>query len=236
MIRKFLVIAVVLCAVQVFGQKEDPMKLLDKVKAKFSLVKDYEVSVKVKIDVDFLKVPVTDALLYYKQPNKIRIKAEGFALLPREGLDFSPAALLKENYTGFYERDEVVDGIPLAVVKVIPLGDNGNVILSTLWIDKKELIVRKLETTTKRNGTFNIDLYYDAAALKQYPLPSSMQFTFDLNKVNIPKGFTGDLERDGEKKKKENKMTRGTVKITYSNYKVNQNLPDSIFEEKNKKK
>lgn len=210
------------------AQSRNPDEILGRVKERFSKVKDYEVDVKIKIDVDFLKVPDNEAKLLFKQPDKIRIKSEGFALMPKKGLNFSPLSLLSSYYTSFYERDEVIDGFNTAVIKVIPLGESPDIVLSTIWVDRKDFVIRKVESTTKLEGTFNILLNYDQKTVSDYPLPSGMTFTFDISKLAIPKGLTGDNSSERQLKKK-NRMTKGNVYITYSNYKVNKGISDKEF-------
>lgn len=232
-LKLFLAI-LVLSGQVMFAQKNNPEKILDRVKQKFLTVKDYEVNVKIKIDVEFLKIPENKAKIYFKQPDKVKINSEGFALLPKEGINFSPISLLSGNRTSIFEKEEVIDGTKLSVLKIIPLGGTDDIILSTLWIDDQKSIIRKVESTTKTNGTFTIDLNYNES-LTKYPLPSSLVFTFDVSRSNIP--ITLDDEPNSKQDKlKKHKLTKGTVKILYSEYKVNINVPDSIFEEKEKSK
>ncbi|MFA6979123.1 MAG: hypothetical protein WC209_07330 [Ignavibacteriaceae bacterium] len=218
-----------------FPQTKDGQDIIDKVKKKFSEVKDYQVDVQIVVDVNFLKVPQTEAKIFFKQPDKVKIKSQGFALLPKEGLNFTPHSLFQKAYTSFYERDEMVDGINCAVVKVIPLGEVTEVILSTVWIDKKKSIIKKVESTTKMNGTFIIDFDYPAEV--NLPLPSQMVFSFDVSKMNMA-GQMGDEKQDDpdRPKRKKTKLTKGTVKVIYKNYKVNAGIDDSIFEDKKEKK
>jgi outer membrane lipoprotein-sorting protein len=210
-------------------QEKDPDQILDEVKKTFNQVEDYVVDVNIKVDVDFIKVPETQATIYYKQPDKVHLESKSFAMLPREGLDFSPIGLLKEKYTAIYEKEDTVSGNKTDVVKVIPLGDESNVVLTTLWIDEAKHFIRKVQSTLKIGGTFSIELKYDNPRMN-YPLPSSMIFTFNIERLNLPKGMGGELNED--KPKDEKKRTTGKVYVNYSNYKVNKGIPDSVFEEK----
>jgi hypothetical protein len=217
-----------------YSQTNDPDFILKKVLDTFNKVQDYEVNVNIKVDVDFLKVPETEAKIYFKQPDKVHFESATFALLPREGFDFSPSTLLKKKYTAFYERVDTIDDFRTAVVKVIPLGETDDVILSTLWIDQSKNVIRKVESTTKTKGTFGIELKYDQANFK-YPLPSVMIFSFNIDKTNIPMGFSGDMSPESKERKKDNKpTTAGKVYVSYSNYKVNAGIPDKIFEKQKK--
>jgi outer membrane lipoprotein-sorting protein len=213
-----------------FAQKA-PEVILEEVKNNFSRIQDYEVDIKIKVDVDFIKVPDSEAKIYYKQPNKVNIESEGFALIPREGLDFSPLALLKNEYAAFYQKEEIIDGHKTTVIKVIPLNDASDVILSTLWVDDEKKFIRKIESSTKISGTFSIELEYDNPE-SDLPLPSSMIFTFNVESMNLPKGISGDLNESSTSRQKTPGTTTGKVFISYYNYKVNKGIPDSVFEKK----
>jgi outer membrane lipoprotein-sorting protein len=214
-----------------FAQNKDPELILEKVKNNFAKIKDYEVDVRIKVDVDFIKVPESEAKIFFRQPSKIQVESEGFALIPREGLDFSPVALLKNEYTSFYIKEEKIDGYNTSVIKVIPLNDASDVILSTLWIDESKKIIRKIESSTKLSGTFAIELKYDDVVL-DYPLPVSMIFTFNVDRMNLPKGVSGEFNESSKSKDKKDRTTTGKVYINYSNYKINKGIPDSVFEKK----
>lgn len=229
--KKIALIFILLIGVSnLSAQAPEPKTILNKLREKFSTVKDYSVDVRIKIDVDFLIAPVTDAKILFKQPDKIRIKSEGFALLPKEGLNYSPTKILDGEYTSFFDSEQTLDGKRVYVIKIIPIGNNGNVVLSTLWIDKQQYILRKIETATKLSGVFTLDLSYDPN-LTKYPLPSKMVFSFDISKVSIPKTITGEIDEEEAKKKKKKRLTKGTVSLSYSNYEVNKGIDNSEFTE-----
>src|ERR1035437_4610341 len=118
----------------VLSQSKDPDLILNKVKEEFTKVKDYQVDVNIIVDVDFIKVPETKAKIYFKQPDKIHFDAEGFAMLPKDGINFSPLSFLKKNYTAIYEKEENLDGHLVSVIKIIPSSERGDIVLTTLWI------------------------------------------------------------------------------------------------------
>lgn len=222
---------------QVFclAQVNKPEEVLNKVKENFNRIKDYEVDVHIKVDVNFLKVPETQAKIYFKQPDKIRLKSEGFAMLPKEGLNFSPLNFLTEDYTSIFDKEGSVDGYSCYLIKIIPLGDKSDLILTNLWIDKNKYIIRQIESTTKSNGTFTINLKYNNDL--NYPLPASMIFAFNIKKMELPEGITDGMDETNQSRKEKqykNGTTTGKVYVNYSNYKVNINLPDSIFADEKK--
>ena len=211
-------------------QSKDPDEILNGVKEAFKKIEDYEVDIRVKIDVEFLKVPDSEAKLYFKQPNKIHVESEKFALLPRQGLDFSPLGLLSGKYTALYEQEDTIRNIPTSVVKIIPLGNDGDIILSTFWVDLTRNLIIRVESTKKPTGTFTIDFTYKLYD-DYYELPSQMEFTFTVDRMMFPRGMDG--QSDDEDSNDESDSTTGKVYITYANYKVNQGLPDELFETEN---
>jgi len=211
-------------------QSKDPDEILDKVKEAFKKIEDYEVDIRVKIDVDFLKVPDSEAKLYFKQPNKIHVESKKFALLPRQGLDFSPLGLLSGKYTALYEQEDTIRNMPTSVVKIIPLGNDGDIILSTFWVDLTRNLIIRVESTKKPTGTFTIDFTYEIFD-NYYELPSKMEFTFTVDRMMFPRGMDGQSDDDDSNDKSDS--TTGKVYITYANYKVNQGLQDELFETEN---
>jgi hypothetical protein len=226
MIKFFLM---VLIAVTVLNaQKADPETVIKRVESKFNQVKDYEVKVNVKVDVEFMKVPESNAIIYYKQPDKINIESEGFALLPKEGLNFTPLSLIKGDYSALYEKGDNFNGRDVHIIKIIPLGNEGEIILSTFTIDKEKDLVLKVETTTKASGSFVIEFDYKGGN-EDYHLPGSMVFSFNSDKMKLP----GMMGEPAEKKSKaKDRITTGKVTVKYSEYKVNKGIPDSMFKSK----
>lgn len=228
--KKVLIVFLILSS-PIFSQKKDPNLILNEVVINFNKINDYKVDVNIKVDIEFLKVPESNAKIFFKQPDRISLKSEGFAMLPRNGFDFSPNSLLKGDYTAIYEREEMIGDRSLAVIKVIPLGSSSEVILSTLWIDEKMNVIRKVESTTKTSGTFTIELNYDDKM--KYPLPSNMVFSFNIDKMNFPSAMLGETDTKKKSKKPADTLTKGKVYVTYSNYLVNSGIQDSVFEDKN---
>ncbi len=227
--KKFFLI-IFFISIQSFGQQKDPDIVLNNLKDKFKKIHDYTADIRIKIDVDFIKAPESEAKIYFKQPDKIHFESENFALLPKEGINFSPMAFLNGNYTAIFEKYDTVDGAKAAVIKVIPLNDKSNIILTTLWIDQTRDFILKTESTTKTNGTFSLELNYKGSP-DSYPLPSLMVFSFNIERNKFSNGMPNNEDSAGEKPD-EKKSRTGKVYIYYSNYTVNKGVPDSIFNEK----
>jgi len=213
------------------GQIKDPNTILNKVKENFNRIKNYEVDVHIKVDVNFLKIPESNAKIYFKQPDKVKIESKQFALLPKEGLYFSPGFFIGKKYTAFFGKEDTVNGYKTYVIKIIPIGNNSNIVLTTLWIDEQKYIIRKVETSTRVNGTFSIYLEYNLPGMK-YPLPGKMIFTFNTERLKFHSPFQGNLNKGTNSNQKKPGNSVGKVIISYRNYIVNRGIPDSVFKVK----
>jgi len=230
MFRKILFL-IVLLSITVFSQSKNPDEILKNVIKAFEEIEDYIVDVNIKVDVAFLKVPEANAKIYFKQPDKIHMESDGFALLPKQGMNFSPLGFLKTDYTALYDKEIELNGTNVSVVKVIPLNEKSDVILSTFWIDQTTNRITKVESSKRPSGTFTIDLTYPEDK-PDFLLPATMVFTFAIEGIHFPTGITGDSNSESnDEKKSEEKDKTGKVYISYSNYKINQGFSDDIFED-----
>ena len=235
MIYKVFTIVLILTIVM-FSQVKNPEEILEKVKLEFENIEDYQVDVKIKVDVDFLKMPDREATIFYKKPDKFHIDSENFAMLPKSGLNFSPLGFLNYKYTAFYEKEDTINGTVTSVIKVIPLEGSAEVILSSFWVDTKRNLILKVESSRKPQGTFTINLNYFRTS-EGFWLPSSLIFTFTVDRSVLPRRFNEDQVSESNKTKKDStEVETGKVYLNYSNYRVNIGLKDELFDKNDAKK
>jgi len=144
-------------------------------------------------------------------------------------MNFSPLGFLKTDYTALYDKEVELKGTDVTVVKIIPLDERSDIILSTFWIDQNTNRIMKVESSRRPSGTFSIDLTYPQDK-PDFLLPASMIFTFAIEDMHFPTGISGDSNsEDNDETEKEEKEKTGKVYINYSNYKINQGLSDDLF-------
>jgi hypothetical protein len=229
---KITFIIVLIFSGKVSAQISEPKLLLDSINTKLNRVNDYSADVKIKLNVSFIKIPVKEAKVFYKKPDKIKMKSTGFALLPKKGINFSLAALLNKSYTSVWIKKETINGTSCDVIKIIPLVEDQDILLATVWIDRKKQLLLKVDANTKSNGSFLIDFVYNLKS-NVFDLPEKLNFTFEVNKMSLPMGITGDFDSD-KAPEKNNKPQKATLSLIYSNYIVNKGIPDSFFVEETK--
>lgn len=221
------VILFLLIGISIYGQSPDPKKIIKEVAAKFSKVKDYSVDASIKVDIPSLKMPDRKMKIYYKQPDKTHIESDGFAILPKKGLNFNPTEFLHEDFASVYLRQDKINGRKVDVINLMPKSDTAKLKLVKLWIDSDEKVIVKLETSSDRGGAIQTELTYGNDITMG--LPSQIKFQLDMGGGRLP-AEPGRMKKNNAEKKD----TKGMVIVTYSNYRINKGIDDKIFIEKKK--
>jgi outer membrane lipoprotein-sorting protein len=227
----FVVLLLMVTAFQpVCAKAQDVNELIKKVKAKLDAVNDYQADGVMKTDVSFMKVPESKVTIYYKKPDKFKIsKQNGISIVPKGGVNINLGSLFTgDHYTAVAAGKGDINGAAVAIVKLLPLDEKSDVVVSTLYVDEKEALVKRAVITTRESGTYEMSLSYGPYAGRG--LPDKVVFIFAIKDYKLPKGLAFDYD-SGEKPKPTttDANQKGKVEITYSNYLINKGINDSFF-------
>ena len=229
MVKKFFILDLILLGIAWSCSAQEVNLIVQEIRNRLDQVKSYESNAIIKTNVSFLKVPQAKVKVYFKQPDKIRIRNEsGISLIPRGALIISLNGLLHGEFTAIDAGKDTVRGIQTRLIKLIPLDERAPWVIATLYVDEKQLLILKTKTTTRENGTYEISLIYGKYI--QWALPDRMICIFNTRDYKLPKGITFDYD-DGSKKQSEKTRgdEKGNIEITYSSYEINKTIPDQIF-------
>ena len=222
---------VMLCCFIINSYAQTAEDIINQVKTKIAAVNDYEVNGNMKTNVAFIKAPLAKVKVYFKKPNRLLLKNEsGISFIPKGSVNINLGNIFATS--GKYDIIDVgkENATGLRIIKLLPQDEDADVVLSTLYIDEKQLLVKKAKTTTKENGTYELEMTYGKYA--EYGLADKVKFSFNTKDYKLPKGVTFDYD-DGTKKQPDPgkiKNRKGTVEITYSGYIINKGVPDSVFQ------
>jgi hypothetical protein len=209
---------------------QEPAALVKDIQVRLEKIGDYEADARLKTEISFLKVPDANVKIYYKKPDKIKIKNEnGISLVPKETVSISLYSLVKSPYQALDAGNDMVQGIPVRIIKLLPLDENAELVLATVYIDTRRMLVLKAKTTTRESGTNEVELFY--GKFLSAGLPDKIVFSFNTQEFKLPKGVTFDYD-DGSAKEKTpetGKNQRGKIEITFISYAINKGLADSLF-------
>lgn len=228
--KKIITVVVCIVLAQVAVCAQDMTALVNKVKSKLDQVNDYTAEGMLKTDVTFIKAPSGKVKVYFKKPDKFKLRKDGgISILPKGGVSVNTNAMvMTSNFVALAAGESVIDGNTTKVVKLLPVDESSEIVLSTLYIDEANLLVRKAVTTTKENGTYEINMTY--GKYSSYGLPDKVVFVFNTKDYKLPKGVTLEFD-EGEKPSDLEKLKnkKGRVEITYTTYTINKGVDDSVF-------
>jgi hypothetical protein len=208
---------------------QDVNSLVVKVKAKLDLVNDYTAEGKMRTDVAFIKAPVGKVKIFYKKPNRFRLQRNGgISILPKGGVSINMGNMIAaDGFTAIDAGTTIVGGVNTRIIKLLPSAENSDIILSTLYIDEANLLIKKAVTTTRENGTYEMEMSY--GKFSSYGLPDKVIFSFNTKDYKIPKGITLELDDADAATKEKMKAKKGRVEIIYTNYEINKGIADAVF-------
>ena len=177
LLRYGLVLTAIVSTFVVTAQ-ENVNALIQKVNAKIEKVNDYTAEGKMKTKVVFLKVPVSAVKIYFKKPNRLKIKNEkGISFVPKGAVSINISNIVNgEKYTALDAGMDKIGNTAVRVVKLLPVDDNADIVLSTIYIDETNLLIKKAKTTTRENGSYELEMTY--GKYSSYGLPDKIIFTF----------------------------------------------------------
>lgn len=211
--------------------QDDPKAMIRTLNKKFQLVRDYSARLSMKFDIPGVKMKNMDGKVYFKQPNKFRIKAKGIFFLPKQNPMQHISTLLIDttSYTSVISGYEDLNGRKCAIINIIPLKADNELILGKFWVDRLDPLVRKSQITTRSNGTLETYSQYDANTT--WALPQKITVKVEVNKIKVPKMMSADLNKKSKPKTDPNLKETGTIEMLFQDYRVNTKLKDEVFVE-----
>ncbi len=201
----------------VLGQ--DANKTVNSVISQMNRIKSYTVDARIKSDIPLIKILPVKAKIEFKQPDEIKMKTQGIAILPKKG--FTDLAMMlknKSSYTAIFTGYEVIQKSKTESITLLPSNDAGEIVLAKIWVDTDEALILKSQITTRTNGTVVADYQYGKQ--REFGLPDELTFSVDVKKFKIPKGVVVDINRSKTAEEPKNSGKTGKINIQFSNYSI----------------
>ncbi|RPI02134.1 MAG: hypothetical protein EHM64_14515 [Ignavibacteriae bacterium] len=225
-----LTVFMILCAfAQKAGKITNAEEILAKTVKAVDGVKDFSAVIDAEVNMDRVQIPKMHAELFFKKPDKVHFSSQSFLLVPREGIAFNPATL-QAHYLPTSAVRDTVEGKILFKLLLAAKDSQTRLRSLSLWVDPSNWTVTKMETVPYEGRTLAMDFVYELQQEK-YWLPSKMVAAFSSESDKRQKEAPQSTENqfDGPQR---SLPRNGKVTVVYSNYKINIDLPDSIFEKK----
>ena len=226
-----------------FAQQSIEERIIAKTNEQFNLIEDYQVNMVVNLDIPAFRMPKKKYKIYYKQPNKIKVKAKGFGVLPKTGLFTSP----NDNFDNLKDISLSLDS-GLEVNRVIL---RGTLIVDSLKldmpneysritfvptvevkIDTSKWVIENVTTKLDTLKLFQINNSY-ASFENEFYMPEKSTVEYYLKDKKIFNWINKDVSNiigQDESLMKNNSTVKGTISVLYTDYEINKGISDKIFD------
>lgn len=214
-----------------FAQKGSQLssdQILSNIEAHFEGIQDYTVTLDVALDMERLKVPKMKATMYFKQPDKVHFQSEGFALLPKEGIAFTPGSL---------RRRFTVDSVKAGPGDELTLtmrakAEQSRLRKAHVVVNTKQWTISRLSFLQFDGRSLSAEFLY--ARIENRWLPSQVVLTFASDSAQTDP--TDLIDKPPGAQRPSQVPRKGSVTVRYSDYKLNTGLSDELFEQDKKTK
>ena len=224
---------------------ENPEYIIKKTDDQFREINNYQVDMVISIAIPAFRMPKKKYKVYFKQPDKIKVKSRGFGLLPKTGMFTSPienfSNLSNIRFSKNFSRtnpneimlvgDLVLDSLALDVpneyarLTFKPTVD--------VKVDTQNWVITQVLTKIDTVKIMEINNFYDFVDDSFYmPVRSTVEYY--VKDARLSKWINKDIGTIMGKNHNmniESDMVKGLISVSYAKYRVNQGIKDSIFED-----
>ncbi len=224
---------------------ENPEYIIKKTDDQFREINNYQVDMVISIAIPAFRMPKKKYKVYFKQPDKIKVKSRGFGLLPKTGMFTSPienfSNLSNIRFSKDFSRtnpneimlvgDLVLDSLALDVPnEYARLTFKPSV---DVKVDTQNWVITQVLTKIDTVKIMEINNFYDFVDDSFYmPVRSTVEYY--VKDARLSKWINKDIGTIMGKNHNmniESDMVKGLISVSYAKYRVNQGIKDSIFED-----
>ena len=219
----------------------DVEMVVDKTQKQFEKAFDYQVTMKIELKVPGFRMPKKKYKVFFKQPNKLKIKSRGFGMLPKTGIFTSPKdnfdnlknmrlISTNNNFGQVYIKGEViVDSLKLKMPnEYAKLGFRPTV---TVKIDTNNWVINNIITELDTLKLVEVTNTYKKVD-NNYVMPSASTVQYFIKDAKLSGWLKKDITSIVGQNPLEQKsdMVEGKISIVYEDYIINRGIKDKIFD------
>ena len=223
----------------------NPEYIIKKTDDQFREINNYQVDMVISIAIPAFRMPKKKYKVYFKQPDKIKVKSRGFGLLPKTGMFTSPI----ENFSNLSNIRFSKDLSRTNPNEIMLVGD---LVLDSLAldvpneyarltfkptvdvkVDTQNWVITQVLTKIDTVKIMEINNFYDIVDDSFYmPIRSTVEYY--VKDARLSKWINKDIGTimgNNHNMNIESDMVKGLISVNYAKYRVNRGIKDSIFED-----
>jgi hypothetical protein len=196
---------------------------------------------KIELKVPGFRMPKKKYKVFFKQPNKLKIKSRGFGMLPKTGIFTSPKdnfdnlknmrliSINNNNEQVYIKGEVIVDSLKLKMPnEYAKLGFKPTV---TVKIDTNNWVINNIITELDTLKLVEIKNTYKKVD-DNYIMPSASTVQYFIKDAKLSGWLKKDITSIVGKNplEKSNDMVEGKISIIYEDYIINKGIKDKIFD------
>ena len=224
---------------------KNPEYIIKKTDDQFREINNYQVDMVISIAIPAFRMPKKKYKVYFKQPDKIKVKSRGFGLLPKTGMFTSPL----ENFSNLSNIRFSKDLSRTNPNEIMLVGD---LVLDSLAldvpneyarltfkptvdvkVDTQNWVITQVLTKIDTVKIMEINNFYDIVDDSFYmPIRSTVEYY--VKDARLSKWINKDIGTimgNNHNMNIESDMVKGLISVNYAKYRVNRGIKDSIFED-----
>ena len=203
-------------------------EILGRVEGLYADINDYTVTLDVVTDLERVNIPPMHVTMYFKKPNKIHFDAEGFAILPREGLGIA-AGQISARYTVESVGREMLDSTNEYLLTLVPKEEKLKLRTVSLDVNPLRWTPDRIVSHLPDGRTMSVSITHEKFEGRW--LPSLMLVSFsspahDTSEAAPWEQVAPQMRRAAPRS--------GTVTVRYSDYRINSGLNNDVFRQEPK--
>ena len=219
----------------------DVDRVVNKTQKQFEKASDYQVTMKIELKVPGFRMPKKKYKVFFKQPNKLKIKSRGFGMLPKTGIFTSPKdnfdnlknmrLISTNNNNGqvYIKGEVIVDSLKLKMPnEYAKLGFRPTV---TVKIDTNNWVINNIITELDTLKLVEITNTYKKVD-NNYVMPSASTVQYFIKDAKLSGWLKKDITSIVGQNPLEQKsdMVEGKISIVYEDYIINRGIKDKVFD------
>jgi outer membrane lipoprotein-sorting protein len=215
---------------KLFAQKHiTGTAVLENAERVFAPVHDFIVSIEAAVKMERLNVPKMQGTMYFKKPDKLHFTSNGFMMVPREGLAFNPGDLRKKYDVGKMNPD-TLDGVLFHRLELRTKDLHSSEHDMIVWVNAADWTIGKMEMMPYDGRHVTIRFTY-MLLQGAYNLPARVEILFMSPGVNTAADSALGSQQQMAGMARMAPLS-GSAIMTYTNYRINQGIDDSLFQTK----
>ncbi|WBL23788.1 hypothetical protein [Zunongwangia sp. HRR-M8] len=213
---KLRIIFYILLSVTSALEAQEIDKDLFVIKKQMDQISHFTADIVIDVEAPFINMPTKTATINYNRGEKIKFSSTDFLIFPKRGLDFTFSEIFDHPFISVDRGLQTVGNRELKVLSIIPKDDKADMAMVTLYLDTENKNIITSEITTKKQGSYRLDMNYNSEEI----LPNYVEVSFAIENLKIPLNFMGSDTKIDRKTMRNSDTNAGKVKLQIKNYKI----------------